>query len=322
MSLVSGDSSDVQDESEAAFASVEQFLLERRDELLEFAAGLVAAPSPNPPGDESRVADLVCERLRAFGATDVAVAEAAAGRHNVLATFAGEPGRPVLLLNGHLDTKPPGDLAAWDTPPFEPVIRDGMLIGSGSCDMKGAIAAITYAAGAVAAAGVRGTLRVVFTADEEAGGHVGSKWLAEQGLLEGDACVIAEPSGVRRDWEGLHLVSRGVAIFRITVKGTQMHSSLSDELESVNASVQMARLLTRMADAGDTMLTFSPHPLNASGPTFNVGLLVRGRRRLRHPPRACRVPLRRARHSRNDRERRSRRTCARSWPRPRLPTTI
>jgi acetylornithine deacetylase len=272
--LVSGDASDVQDESEAAFASVERFLSDRRDELLAFAAELVAAPSPNPPGDETKVADLVSARLRAFGASDVSIAAREAHRPNVLATFAGERGSPVLLLNGHLDTKPPGDPGAWDTPPFEPVVRDGMLIGSGSCDMKGAVAAITYAAGAVAAAGLRGTLRVVFTADEEAGGHYGSKWLAEQGLLAGDACVIAEPSGVREDWEGLHLVSRGVAIFRVTVKGTQMHSSLSDDLESVNASVKMARLLTRMADAGRTMFTFSPHPLSERGMTFNAGLLV------------------------------------------------
>ena len=274
MSLVSGDASDVQDESEAAFAAVERFLRDHRDGLLEFAAELIATPSPNPPGDEGQVAELVSARLREFGATDISIPARAPGRSNVLATFAGEPGRPVLLLNGHLDTKPPGDLAAWGTPPFEPVVRDGMLIGSGACDMKGAVAAITYAAGAVAAAAPRGTLRVVFTADEEAGGHFGSKWLAEQGLLQGDACVIAEPSGVRADWEGLHLVSRGVAIFRITVKGTQMHSSLSDDLESVNASVLMARLVTRMADAAGTMLSFSPHPLSSGGPTFNIGLLV------------------------------------------------
>jgi acetylornithine deacetylase len=151
-----------------------------------------------------------------------------------------------------------------------------MLVGLGAADMKGAVAAIAYAAGAVAAAGARGTVRIVFTADEEAGGAYGSRWLADAGLLRGDACVIAEPSGVREDWEAIRLVSRGVAIFRVSVHGTQMHSSLSEELDGVNANVEMARLMTRMAAAAPTMLRFSPHPLTDRGPTFNVGLVVGG----------------------------------------------
>jgi acetylornithine deacetylase len=151
-----------------------------------------------------------------------------------------------------------------------------MLIGLGACDMKGAVAAITYAAGAVAAARVRGTLRVVFTADEEAGGHFGSKWLAEEGLLSGDACVIAEPSGVREEWESIRLVSRGVAIFRVSVRGTEMHSALSEELDSVNANLEMAGLMLRMSAAARTMLRYRPHALSMGGPTFNIGLLVQG----------------------------------------------
>jgi acetylornithine deacetylase len=275
VSAARGIADDVERGLEAAFARIEAFLGERHDELIEFAAELVAAPSPNPPGDETRVAELVCGRLRALGAADVAIAAAEPGRPNVLATFgATRPGQ-VLVLNGHLDTKPPGDLAAWETPPFEPVVRDGVLTGLGAADMKGAVAAITYAAGAVAAAGVKGTLRVVFTADEEAGGAFGSRWLAEQGLLEGDACVIAEPSGVRREWESIRLVSRGVAIFRVSVRGTQMHSSLADELESVNATLEMASLMLRMSAAAPTMLRYSPHALTEGGPTFNIGLLVR-----------------------------------------------
>ena len=259
-----------------AVASTEDFLRGRRDELIEFAADLIATPSPNPPGDESKVAELVANRLRGFGATDVTIAEAGPGRHNVLATFEGSRATPVLLLNGHLDTKPPGDLSAWATPPYEPVIRDGMLVGLGAADMKGAVAAITFAAGAVAAAGVQGTLRVVFTADEEAGGNFGSKWLADRGMLAADACVIAEPAGVREEWEAIRLVSRGVAIFRVSVEGTQMHSSLSNEFESVNANLVMAKLMLRMAEAASTMLRYRHHALSANGPTFNVGLVVDG----------------------------------------------
>ena len=147
MSVLRGDAGDVRDESGRGVDAAERFLLEHRDELLAFAAELVATPSPNPPGDESLVAELVARRLEALGASEVTILAPAEKRHNVLATFAGDGDGPVLLLNGHLDTKPPGDLAAWHTPPFEPTVRDGMLIGSGACDMKAAVAAITYAAG-------------------------------------------------------------------------------------------------------------------------------------------------------------------------------
>ena len=260
----------------AGISVAEAFLEQRQEELIEFTADLIRTPSPNPPGDQSQVAELVCARLQALGAVDAAVVTAAPGRHNVLASVTEGGAAPVLVLSGHLDTKPPGDLAAWNTPPYEPTRRNGSLIGLGTADMKGAVAAITYAAGAVAAAKNDGTLRVVFTADEETGGAYGSKWLAEQGLLHGDACVIAEPCGVHHEWEAIRVVSRGVAIFRLTVLGTEMHSSLTDELGGVNASLKMAQLMTQMASAAPDLLQFTPHALAERGPTFNVGLLVEG----------------------------------------------
>lgn len=257
--------------------ALETFLHARQRELLLFAAELIATPSSNPPGDESEIASLVAERLRALGAGGVSIISAAPGRDSVIGTFVGSgaPGR-TLLLNGHLDTKPPGDTDAWLTPPFEPTFFGGKLIGRGSADMKGAIAAMTYGAAAVAHTSTPGAVTVVFTADEEAGAAYGSKWLAERGLLSGDACVIAEPCGVRTNWESIRLVSRGVAIFRISVRGTEMHSSLSDDLAGVSATLKAADLMVKMAEAGTSMLHYEPHPLSQRGPTFNVGLVMQG----------------------------------------------
>ena len=254
--------------------ALDAFIEERRAELIEFLRELVAAPSPSPPGDERAVAALVAGRLRALGIGDVEVLAKAPERPNVLARVPGRGDGPTLMLAGHLDTKPPGDLAAWRTPPWKPAVANGTLTGLGSADMKGAVAGMVYAASAVAATGVRGTLALALTADEEAGGTYGAKWLAEEGLIQADACVIGEPSGIARDWEAIRLVSRGSAIFTIRVRGTQMHSSLSDRLSSVNASVLLARLMARMDHERSSILTFDQHPL-AAGPTLNVGLTVR-----------------------------------------------
>jgi acetylornithine deacetylase/succinyl-diaminopimelate desuccinylase-like protein len=248
------------------------FVDERRDELIDLACALVAARTPSPPGDETAGANIVVERLRVLGIDHVAVLAAEPTRPNVIARIPGRGGGPTLILNGHLDTKPPGDLAAWRTDPWQPTISSDRLAGLGSADMKGAVAAMAYAGLAVAETGARGTLVLAFTADEESGGVYGPKWLAESALLEADACLIGEPCGIRDDWEAIRLVSRGSAIFTIRVRGTQMHSSLSDQLDSVNATVEMARLMVTMADAGNRFLAYEPHSLVERGPTVNVGL--------------------------------------------------
>ena len=115
---------------------------------------------------------------------------------------------------------------------------------------------------------------VVFTADEEAGSALGSKWLAENGLLDADVAVIGEPSGIEREWESLHLVSRGAALFKVKISGTQMHSSISDRIKGINATVKMARLIDRMDRDLLAYLTYEPHPLCPTGPTVNVGVMA------------------------------------------------
>ena len=251
------------------------FLAEREAEILEFARELIRTPSPNPPGDERAVADLVTARLKELGVAGVERLGARPERPNLVVRMRGSGEGPKLMLSGHLDTKPAGDLDAWETDPWDPVLRGGDLVGLGSGDMKAAVAAMVYTLAAVReAGGFCGELSAVFTADEEAGSAAGAKWLAGQGLLEADAAVIGEPSGVEREWESLHLVSRGAALFKVKITGTQMHSSISDRIKGVNATVKMARLIDRMDRELEAYLAFDPHPLCPTGPTVNVGVMA------------------------------------------------
>lgn len=258
-----------------AEAAVRSFLEDRSDDVLEFARELIATPSPNPPGDERAVADVVTRKLTELGIRDVERVGAADERPNLIVRVPGSGAGPTLMLSGHLDTKPAGDMDAWETDPWDPVLRDGDLIGLGSGDMKAGVAGMVYAAAAIGATpNVPGNLVVVFTADEEAGSVVGSKWMAEEGLLSADVAVIGEPSGIVREWEAVHLISRGAALFKIKVRGTQMHSSISDRIEGINATVEMARLIDRMDRELESYLTYEPHPLCPTGPTVNVGVMA------------------------------------------------
>ncbi len=252
-------------------------LIDDPDGPVELARELVAAASPNPPGDERAVCDVLVRTLRGLGIDDIQVVGPAPERPNVIARIAGRGGGPTLILNGHTDTKPAGEMAAWETPPWEPAVRDGRLYGLGAADMKGAVAAMVFAGAEVARTELAGDLVLMFTADEEEGSACGARWLAENGLIPpADAAIIGEPSGLDRDWEAIRLVSRGVCLFRIDVQGTSMHSSLSDHLESVNANVEMGRLLARFAARGATVLHSDPHPLAPSGPTINIALVAQG----------------------------------------------
>lgn len=258
-------------------AGIDAFLDEHRNALVGLVTDLVRIDSQIPPyADERQIVEFLGGRLADLGLGDPYLVSAETHRPNLLTRVAGSGGGRTLILNGHLDTKPVGDAAPlWDSDPLVPEIRGGYLYGLGSGDMKAAVAAMVFGALAARAAAppLAGDLVLAFVADEEAGGSLGSKFVAPK-LAGADACLIGEPSGWQTDWQGLHLVSRGVCGFRVRVHGTQMHSSLSDRLPSVNASMVMAHLMQSLL--AELELEFTPHPLDGSTPTLNVGVLVSG----------------------------------------------
>ncbi len=257
----------------AAQRKVAAFIAERADEIFEFTCDLIRTPSVNPPGDEVAVSRVIMDRLAKLGIEDCSIAACLPDRPNVLARVAGtSPGR-TLLLSGHIDTKPAGNMDEWKTDPWDPVVIDDELIGLGSGDMKASIAAMIYAAAALRELGeFPGELSLALTADEENGSQYGSKWLAAEGYIAADVCVIGEPAGVHEEWESIHLVSRGAALFKVVVLGTQMHSSISDQLPAVNATLKMAELALKMQGELRDYLTFDDHEYCRFGPTVNVGV--------------------------------------------------
>lgn len=254
---------------------VAAFISSRSDEIFEYTCELIRTPSVNPPGDERAVSEVIMHRLAALGIDDCSIAAVDATRPNVMAHVTGTaPGR-TLMLSGHIDTKPAGNLDEWRTDPWEPTVIGDQLIGLGSGDMKAAVAAMMYAAAALRELGdFPGKLSLALTSDEENGSQFGSKWLAAEGYIDADVCVIGEPAGVHEEWESIHLVSRGAALFKVVVLGTQMHSSISDQLPAVNATLKMAELALKMQSELRGYLTFDEHEYCRYGPTVNVGVMA------------------------------------------------
>jgi acetylornithine deacetylase/succinyl-diaminopimelate desuccinylase-like protein len=245
-------------------------------DILAFTCELIATPSETPPGDERRVASLILDQLDRLGLYGASIASEVPERPNVLFLLKGKGPGPTLLYNAHTDTKPVGDVRdQWETNPFQPTIRDGRLYGLGSADMKAAVSAFIYATAALKQLDpLCGDLLLALVADEEGGGRFGAHYLTTQYGLKADLALIGEPPGITREWEYLHIGCRGVCCFNIRVHGTQMHSSLSDRLPSVNASLKAAELMLRMSR--DLKVRCSPHPLCPTGVTVNLGVRLRG----------------------------------------------
>jgi acetylornithine deacetylase len=250
-----------------------QALAARERELIDFARELVGTPSPNPPGDEREVVAVARDVMSRLGFVAVRTVGMEQERPNLLGEVGGGAG-PTLMFNGHLDTKPAGDLSEWATGPYDPVIRDGRLYGLGATDMKGAVAAMVYAGAAVAESEPHGTLRLALSADEEAGSRFGARFLAGMPELAADAVLVGEPTGMQDPWAYLAVANRGISCFRVSVRGTQMHSSLSDQVPSVNASVKAGQVLSRMA--AEFRPSYPYNPDVHSHPTVNLGVTLSG----------------------------------------------
>lgn len=255
----------------------DRFLTEREGEVIALTSALVAAPSPNPPGDELAPAAVIERALAHYRLPAPKIVAQEPNRPNLIVRIDGARPGPHLALCGHLDTKPVGDAASeWRTDPYQPVIEGDRLFGLGSTDMKGACAAMVLAGAAFArvADSISGSLSLIFTADEEYGSRYGAEYLTRSGAIAADAILLTEPAGVHADWEAIRIISRGFSGFRVVVKGTQTHSSIADQMETINAVEAMANVL--VAFRRELRLRYPDHPLCPAGPTINLGVKAIG----------------------------------------------
>jgi len=179
------------------------------ERLLQMAKSLVAAASPNPPGDVTQAAAAAFILLETIPAVTIERYETAPGIVNLVARVdSGRPGRR-LIFNGHLDTFPVGEDMGWTVPPLGGTVKEGRIYGRGISDMKGGIAASLLATEILARnpGAWHGEIVVTLAGDEETMGSLGTKWLLENvPYARGDAMIsgdVGSPSVVRFGEKGL-----------------------------------------------------------------------------------------------------------------------
>ena len=227
------------------------------DDVVELCCDLIRIDSVNygdgsGPG-ERKAAEYVAEKLSDVG-LEPTVVESEAGRATVVTRVDGaDPNRDdALLVHGHLDVVP-AEAADWTRDPFSAEIADGCIWGRGAIDMKDMDAMILAVVRDRLRTGRRQSrpLVVCFTADEEAGGVLGSHWLADHHpeLFEGCTEGISEVGGFSltvRDDLRLYLIEtaeKGIEWMRLTVEGTAGHGSM---INDDNAVSELAEAVARL----------------------------------------------------------------------------
>ena len=221
-------------------------------EVVELLQALIRLDTVNPPGNETRAAEVLRDYLEDSG-VDCELYAKVPDRANLVARIPGSGGGPRLVFLSHTDTVL-ADAAEWSVDPWSGELRDGEVWGRGALDMKGQVAASAVAMASLAREGFRphGDLIFVAAADEEVGEGFGLQWLARE---YPDAVraehAINEGGGDRVVFGGRPLYLCAVAEkmsapFRLKVHGRSGHASMPGIAD--NALVKGARLVGRLAE--------------------------------------------------------------------------
>lgn len=222
-------------------------------ETVAHLQALIRLDTINPPGDEIRVARYLEDVLRGAG-IETTLLEPAPRRAALIGRIKGKSDSRALLLMAHMDVVPV-DRERWSTNPFGGEILDGYIYGRGAIDDKGMLAsnleAMLLAQRFIASGAGRPTRDIVFlaTADEEAGGVLGIRWLLQKhrGLLrasvafnEGGRIRLARGKPLYCAIQCAEKVPHNVVI---TATGTSGHAAIP---RSDNAINRLARAITRI----------------------------------------------------------------------------
>jgi acetylornithine deacetylase/succinyl-diaminopimelate desuccinylase-like protein len=223
-----------------------------RDELFDLLRIPSVSARSEHNADTARAADWVANALRKIGL--MATIHPTKGHPIVVGEWRGAPaGAPTILVYGHYDVQPAEPLELWDSPPFEPAVRDGKIFARGSVDDKGQL--YLHIKALEAHLTTRGALPVNVVVLAEGEEEVGSENLTEfieqhTNLLKCDGVVISDSAMFAPGLPSILSSLRGLAYFQIDVQGpaTDLHSG-SYGGAVMNPAMALARILATMHDA-------------------------------------------------------------------------
>jgi acetylornithine deacetylase/succinyl-diaminopimelate desuccinylase-like protein len=214
--------------------ATQSYIEEHRDRFMEELHEYLRIPSVSTDAahkdDVKHCAHWLEDHIRGIGFASVEV-EDTDGHPIVYAEHCNKPDAPTILVYGHYDVQPPDPLDLWDSPPFEPEIRDGKIFARGATDDKGQLFA--HIKGLEAHLAVNGELpvnvKLLIEGEEEVGSPHLDPWVRDHTeRLAADAVVISDSSMFAPGLPTITYGLRGLTYFELTVTGPDhdLHSGL------------------------------------------------------------------------------------------------
>ncbi len=205
---------------------------EIRNDIIDTARDLIKIPTRNPPGEEGDSIEYIRSRLEENGMSVKIINEPYNTRPQIIASN----DEPKIMLNGHIDTVPEGDLELWSVDPFGGIIRDDFLYGRGSVDMKSALALMINIPKII-----KKGLLLTFAIGEERG-EEGTKRLLRyipKGIRYG---IVLEPTSL-----DITPYQRGAIWAKIIIRGRATHASL-EGLNAIHLAMNTLKKIEEYAD--------------------------------------------------------------------------
>jgi acetylornithine deacetylase/succinyl-diaminopimelate desuccinylase-like protein len=236
-------------------AAVDAWMAQNRARLLDELLGFIATPSVSTdPAYAAGIRDageILLARLRRIGLDDVQLLDGG-GHPAVYGAWTHAPGAPTLLVYGHYDVQPPDPIDQWETPPFQPGIRDGRIYARGASDDKSPLwIAVSAIEGWLAVTGgLPVNVKLLLEGEEEIGSRTLPAIMARHGArLAADILVSADGGRWRPGMASVNTNSRGLVGLEVAVRtaASDLHSGRFGGPVG-NAVAVLARLLAGLHD--------------------------------------------------------------------------
>lgn len=233
---------------------IREYLSENKQRFLDELFELLRFPSvsadPKYKGDMLKTADYVAEKLKAAGADNVEICPTA-GYPIVYAEKIIDNSLPTVLVYGHYDVQPPDPLELWNTPPFEPTIRDEKIYARGACDDKGQFYMHVKAFELMMETETLPcNIKFMIEGEEEVGSaNLGIFVGDNKERLKADVVLISDTSMISLEHPSLETGLRGLSYVEVEVTGPNrdLHSGVYGGAVANPATI-LAKLIASMHD--------------------------------------------------------------------------